>query len=452
MDYGILEKNMTEIQTDKIFYKILLAFEKIDLNYRLLRTRDEAIFQDYELDVLVWPSEKGKLYQVLRNLGFKKWKRNPLFKKEVYCFFDKNSLYFLDIHFSMIQNGIKYLNLNELSKEAKRDLNGFKILTNEEEVVHLFFHNLVGKGYLQKKHLKKVRELLIDGINTKKINNMINDEKIYHYVSKLLQNPEYFNNPKSIELKKIIQTIKKRLILKYPSNSGRMLIKKIYFKFFYKNPGIHVTFLGVDGAGKSTTIKYLEKELNGVKGVKYKTVYMGPWGQSQSKWHKWILKNKITLPYELDRKIKLGKIKFYLKGLIYYLSVYFELWYRYFKMIRPNISMGRIVISDRYIYDLRYLYKKRFVIQFKIMRKLITFLFPVPDHIFFVYNYSESIVKRKPQLEVHQITKYQKYYEKVLTSKAHTKILTDKSPEIIAKDLKLFILQMLLYKRSKNFR
>jgi len=64
MDYGILEKNMTEIQTDKIFYKILLAFEKIDLNYRLLRTRDEATFQDYELDVLVWPSEKGKLYRI----------------------------------------------------------------------------------------------------------------------------------------------------------------------------------------------------------------------------------------------------------------------------------------------------------------------------------------------------------------------------------------------------
>ena len=71
-------------------------------------------------------------------------------------------------------------------------------------------------------------------------------------------------------------------MLRSPANWFRSVYNRNLKRFFHRRQGVHFAFMGVDGAGKSTVIKAVQKQLQEAGKVKFYNVYMGPWGEIRS--------------------------------------------------------------------------------------------------------------------------------------------------------------------------
>jgi thymidylate kinase len=118
--------------------------------------------------------------------------------------------------------------------------------------------------------------------------------------------------------------------------------------------------------------------------------------------------------------------------------------------VRPKLKKGGIVLSDRYIYDLRYIYKDRPMNQFNFMRRLVCRFFPSPNRIVYLYNTAEIIRSRKPQLGADEIRQFQGFYQKALANHPVMDIKTDQPPEVLAQRIVKSIMSYYLGQNSQH--
>lgn len=431
-----------------LFIELLDNLKEQNIKYTLLRVDDIESFEENELDILIWPTHISEFVNIMQRMNFVCWKSRRFLKKEVYASFQSGQLYLVDVHYALIQNGIQYLDLNGIFERLCLLDNKYPVLSREDQLLHYFYHNILGKDHIQSKHIKPVNKLIRSGPDNDYLRKKINDKTIYAVFDTFIKEPESFQE-KSNKVLNAAQLIEKRLLAQSYKNTIRVFYRKFIFPKVNRKRGVHFSLLGVDGAGKSSLIDALKQNLDQTKGIKYKIVYMGPWGHSRSRFHKWFKRKQITLPKEASvsasskrsffDKLKLSSIlkmfKSNIKATIYYGSVYGELWYRYISEIRPELKKGRIVLSDRYIYDLRYIYKKRVVQNYRLLRYLVCWLFPSPDKIIFLYNDPDIIFQRKPQLNKAEIELYQKLYINTLQKYTPMLLKTDRSPDELSSEV-----------------
>ncbi len=131
-----------------MFASVLRTLNEKKLPYVLLRSKSETVSTETELDILIRPQDTYAFKEILKQHDFVCWKNRKFLKKQVYARFDEGLLWLMDVHYAFVQNGLIYMDLDEIADRLKTDENGFFVLAAEESLLHYFYHNLIGKKYL----------------------------------------------------------------------------------------------------------------------------------------------------------------------------------------------------------------------------------------------------------------------------------------------------------------
>ena len=257
--------------------------------------------------------------------------------------------------------------------------------------VFFYFHQFLRKR--KKKHFDFLKKLSLTKKNNIIIRKLLNlsDEEI---VEALRLNNKIIKNYKSTNF---FNEIKKKII------------QKIYF-FRVKSDSLF-TINGADGAGKSSILNQISKIVEYFP-FEVELIHHNKGGVKKSRPIKQVNKS-------FFRKI-LTHIYVNLPKIFKEIWLYFTHYYRYTinmnSFVMKNTLSSKIVILDRYIYDLWAKDKVKsdlsyFTISFvyNIFCRIVKF----PSKAYFIYDKPENIYKRKKELTINQINFFQIYLTKV---------------------------------------
>jgi thymidylate kinase len=135
------------------------------------------------------------------------------------------------------------------------------------------------------------------------------------------------------------------------------------------------------------------------------------------------------------------------KGYVFYAALYVELIYRYLASVLFRVRRGHWVVADRYITDLRYLYKERPITHFAAIRRLLCRWFPKPDLLIVLDNRADVIVSRKSGLRMDQIEVLRHFNLQAARDYRYEVITTNRPPDEIADHM---LNRMLALRASKQ--
>jgi thymidylate kinase len=211
-----------------------------------------------------------------------------------------------------------------------------------------------------------------------------------------------------------------------------------------------VALVGPDGSGKSTVLAAVRARARQIPGLKIEPAYLGPWGQMDMPWVPALRRLGIR-PYKDDGAAAgqpsawnraLTSVGWSVKGAIFYCATYAELLGRYIRRVLWRTRRGSWVVSDRYITDLRYLYKSAPIERHAFWRALVCHLFPKPDLFILLDNQPEVVAERKTQLNAGEVRTVRSLCLDAIRPYPHEVIVTDRPPQAIADDVLLRILRL----------
>ncbi len=181
-----------------------------------------------------------------------------------------------------------------------------------------------------------------------------------------------------------------------------------------------ISFIGIDGAGKSTLVKTVNERLN-KSGEKSAVIYAGR-GRGN------------ILPIQFFGKIyrKAGGKEaniprkgyaFEKAGVLHTLSApifALDMLLRYFLVIIPKLLNHDYVITDRYSTDILLMNKVS-----EWMKSFLFRLFPKPTKIFYIYSSINVLHRRKPEHSVQDLKRQKKIFAKIIRITNAEKIKND---------------------------
>ncbi|OQY40899.1 MAG: hypothetical protein B6229_00540 [Spirochaetaceae bacterium 4572_7] len=280
--------------------KIFKAFDNANIKYCHWKSNEHLLAGlngDTDLDVLIEKEKHNKINSILMDMGFKRGK--TLFYLDYpsiqdFIGFDEatGKMIHLHLHFELMigKKFIKGINLpwekvifETRKKDSETDV---YVIDPNIEMILLFIRNYIKLTIYKKMKTKKLSNN--DVIEYSWLKNHIDKSSIVNFSKNLFSEElgynitTYIDNESSKGFKKINRNIKKVLVEKYNYNKFRedikyyfikliaaknyILHKKLKLPTLYRRGlpegGVVITFIGVDGSGKSSLIKEVKQWLS----------------------------------------------------------------------------------------------------------------------------------------------------------------------------------------------
>tara|TARA_Y100000310_G_scaffold344875_1_gene460186 strand:- start:6404 stop:7558 length:1155 start_codon:yes stop_codon:yes gene_type:complete len=366
---------------------LLLTLEKNNINYLILRNYDflagdEKDFDD--LDILI---QDNQFSQVKRLLFLNKFrKRNEVFYK--YTSHDR----FLRIHPRSERNFAEYLifpNTKILFSNRKKQ-GFFYRLSDEDYLISLISHAILGKHQVQEKYLEEYKNLINKNLNKKYIFSVLSYAFGRDSASQILTKIKQ-NKVQEIPLKKYYSNF----LLKNPRIFYKILkvnSKRKSSRYLRLFKGSLVCFVGPDGSGKTTLLQETNKAVKQPTTLKKEVIHFGS-----------PIKSRFYRSFDLPLKI----LRTYL-----------------------NIISGKVTFTDRYIY---LTFRRK-----PFLNRIVRLLAPTPSAVFLAKAPPEIVRKRRQELTIDQIKTLYELYEKIPgINQIDTTLPLQKSKDLVLKKFPL---------------
>lgn len=450
-----------------IILSALEDFNKNGINYCILRNYEflleESEKQERDVDVLISSGDVERASEILRKHGFLERRRgcttNHLgYPRVVLKLGSEERRVGFDFHVDgLAYNGCYYLlSKDVLARKKCIYINAskkifFYVPSNEDYFLELLLHSILDKGEFRDKYKEILEELSDDkGLDISYMKNITSElfgKKLSNKLIELALNRRYD------DLLKLKWDLVLALCMNKPANTlilirNLLRIRKINiinvmnkaYKLmnpFYKAPMI--SFIGVDGSGKTTIANELNKVLNDL-GFNSKVFYLGI--------HKPAPPVRVILKIYnvLQRKKKFGnrKLSSRKKKIIKIsnISKFFKIFLRlldlYIRYTRVVImrKRGIVAITDRFFHDL--------ILYSDVDKAVLSFLlkiFPKPDYLFYLYNDPRVIHKRgKDNLSIDDIKRQMEKIESFKELFDYIPIRSDGIENAVTKILKHIVI------------
>ena len=379
-----------------------------------------------DLDLLIDRSRRQDFLECGARHGFqllkaRRW--NP--GKMVLMCWDKAGPHIIDVHELVIYRGFEYLDAKTVLARRRRVGNYF-FLSPEDELLQLLFHNVLAKGEIQNKHRERLEELFRGRLDEDYLSSHL---RRYRLDEVFIEARQHFSTLARDPAK--VGQLRRRILRRILFKPGMNLVRRLEInclgwlnRWIAPRRGALIVFVGPDGCGKSSFINALRSEFRRAS-ISTDIIYLGPWGENKLRLHKMVSRFNPKAYRLQDKAIYKGQWKhmekpgtsqltrLYVKGLVFYLLYAIELWFRYLVLVLPKLRRGRIVLADRYVYDILIGYRNRPVHYFHTIREWICNHYPRPDLTILLDAPPEVIHGRKPQFDVIQLSDIRRRYQEV---------------------------------------
>jgi len=394
----------------KEIIKIIRKLDKENIKYVILRNYD-ILSGDYQkpklgdIDVLFNSKQKKELIRLMKKEGYTYSPNEYDPKFGSFKKYSNGGLIGIDGRYGgLLWNNNVYLDEKFVfERRIKQDY--FYRLSSEHFLIDLIVHSIVGKRYFKNEYKKEIKNLLGKNLDKRYVLNILslafNKKLSIEILSKLEKNDFDFQYKKYL-LAYILKN-KKRIF-----NFVQCFLKWI-FHFKLKKIAVikpMVSFIGIDGSGKTSTTKEILNNLNNI-GQPTKLIYSGRG-------------NTNLLPiqffgkrYEkIEKKIKTNNKSVSKKIIIYSLAApifALDLFLRYWFFIFPQrFFFKKIVLTDRYSSDLLLM---KYVPKWE--KKILFSFFPKATKVIYLYNSIKNLHQRRPEHSLEDLKRQELLFRKI---------------------------------------
>jgi thymidylate kinase len=424
------------MQTTKEARLILKKLTKAGIKYVLIRNFDCLVknkpYDEKDIDILISKKDNKKINKLMQEQRFKKLLICPAAGHQGFVKYVNR--HFLSVHLHV--GGVSGANIPYLDAESvlsrKKEKNSLFIPSEEDRLLALLLHGFLDSCTFKPRYCRKMTMLLKKDLDFDYISLKISEISNKKFADKIIK---YLKQENYKKLEKIRKKFRAEFANGSKSRKIHLLKSKIIkyawmAKRFFMNAPL-VSFIGMDGTGKTTQTNLLKQRLDNSL-ITNAVIYTGRgrnnilpiqfFGQKYEKIEKKRQNNK-----NQDKKDQTS-LK---KKIIYTLAApvfAFDLFLRYWVVIWPTRKIKQIVITDRYSTDI--LLMANVPMLFK---KIMYPFFPKPSLTVYLYNDPKILCRRKKGHPLEDLYRQKRIFSKINKKIKPWKIKSEEIDKIVEK-------------------
>lgn len=378
-------------------YAIIKLFHKNNLAYNLFKCEHILDGTNANLDILfLTAKDYQKASKILEKQGFILYLPEKIEKyKKMYVKFEQNQLFAIHLHREIAWHNLKILDKEQIFKRQKKITKEIIIPSDEDSLIihsaHIIFENYIIKEYERNILVNLLKKKLDKGYINNTVRKSGFKKTFDHIIKTTIKNQQPRKRKLQLQLiKKLIKTP-----IAWPSTSVKAL-RFLLRKTSLKRKGCLIALIGVNGSGKTTLArktleqyKPLSSFFNGQFGY-----YFGwePYSWYTKMISKAMKKKNRKVFQEMNKKEK----RSIFKELVFIYN-YLEYLHRYLFVIYPKLRKNKLVITDRYFYDIygQYTYAPKSTI----LKSLFS-IYPKPDYLFVLHATAKTVRTRDKETRI----------------------------------------------------